>query len=69
MKKVKFILSPVGAFKLAYHIGEEAEFSETLANELIEAGYAVEVKSETIETAVSQEFKETPEKKKAKKNA
>lgn len=67
MKKIKFILSPVGAFKLGYHIGEEGSFAETLANELIEAGYAVEVKEDVIETAVSKEFVETPEKKKGKK--
>ena len=67
MKKVKFIKSPITAFRLAYGEGTEGEFSETLANELIEAGYAVEVIDEKIETAVSKEFVETPEKKKGKK--
>ena len=67
--KVKFTKSPVTQFRMGYHIGEEGEFSESVAKELIEAGYAVEVKEEAIETAVSQEFKETPEKKKSKKNA
>lgn len=66
MKKVKFIKSPITAFRLAYGEGTEGEFSETLANELIEAGYAVEVVGE-IETAVLKEVVETPEKKKGKK--
>lgn len=66
MKKVKFIKSPITAFRLAYGEGTEGEFSETLANELIEAGYAVEVIGE-IETAVIKEIVETPEKKRGKK--
>ena len=67
MKKVKFIKSPVTAFRMGYHIGEVGEFSEAIATELIEAGYAVEIKEEVIETSVSKEFIEVPEKKKGKK--
>jgi len=68
MKKIKFIKSPTGRFGLAYGEGEEAELNEALANELIEFGYAVLVEEvKPIETAVSKEFIETPEKKKAKK--
>lgn len=43
--KVKFIESPTGApFSLAYNIGDEVEFSELFAKELIGLGIAVEVK-------------------------
>lgn len=65
--KVKFIKQPTGKFNLAYSEGEEAVLAETLSTELIEAGYAVEVEEVKIETSVSKEFIETPEKKKGKK--
>lgn len=42
---VKFVLSPTGRFGLGYNIGDEATFSEEKANELIESGYALPVKS------------------------
>jgi hypothetical protein len=68
MKKVKFIKQPTGRFNLAYSEGEVAELNEALANELIEFGYAVLVEEEkSIGKAVSKDFIETPEKKKAKK--
>ena len=43
-KKVKFILSPTGKFNLAYNATDEAELLVELADALIEAKYAEEVK-------------------------
>ena len=43
-KKVKVKLPLSGKFKLAHRPGQEAEFEAKLADEMIEAGYAVEVK-------------------------
>jgi hypothetical protein len=43
MKKVRFVLSPTGHFGLGYNIGEEAEFEDKQAKELIEMGFAVPV--------------------------
>jgi hypothetical protein len=61
--KVKFLKSPVGAFRLAYSEGEEAVVNENLGNEMIEAGFAIEVKQEeVIETATNKEFKENAKK-------
>lgn len=65
--KVKFLKSPVGAFRLAYSQGEEVEVNDTLGAEMIEAGFALEVIEEVVETATKKEFKESPEKKKGKK--
>lgn len=65
--KVKFLKSPVGAFRLAYAQGAEVEVNDTLGSEMIEAGFALEVIEEVVETATSKEFKEIPEKKKGKK--
>lgn len=66
--KVQFTKSPTGRFHLAYSEGEVAELNDALANELIESEYAVLVEEvKPIETAVSKEFIETPEKKKSKK--
>jgi hypothetical protein len=42
--KVKFLLSPVGKFNLAYGVGEIGEFLEKQADELVEAKYAEFVK-------------------------
>lgn len=56
MAKVKFIISPIGAFNLAYAAGMEAELSDAQAEILIEAGYA-----QSLETP-NQIEKETPEK-------
>lgn len=53
-KKVKFIVSPTGTFKLAYSVGEEGTFEAKQADELIEAGYAVEVKKASKEEAPSE---------------
>jgi hypothetical protein len=50
--KVKFIISPIGAFGLAYSEGMEADLNEGQAEQLIEVK----------QTAVSKEVKETPEK-------
>jgi len=60
--KVKFLKSPVGAFRLAYSQGEEVEVNETLGAEMIEAGFALEVIEEVVETATNKEFKETAKK-------
>ena len=38
--KVKFLLSPTGKFGLGYSAGEEGEFEEKQAAELVEAKYA-----------------------------
>lgn len=43
-KKVKFLLSPTRKFGLAYSFGEEGEFEEKQAAELVEAKYAEYVK-------------------------
>ena len=42
--KVKFLLSPTAKFNLGYNVGEEGEFEEKQANELVEACYAEFVK-------------------------
>ena len=42
--KVKFIVSPTGAYNLAYNVNEEAELPELKAQELIDAKYAILVK-------------------------
>lgn len=42
--KIQFIKSPTGAFKLAYNVGEKANFDVKQAAELIEAGFAKAVK-------------------------
>jgi|688.fasta_scaffold133123_2 hypothetical protein len=60
--KVKFIISPIGAFGLAYSEGMEADLNEGQAEQLIEAGYAICIDEEVKQTAVSKEVKETPEK-------
>lgn len=49
MKKIKFIKNPIGAFGLAYVIGEEAELEINQANELVDLKFAVFV--EEIEKA------------------
>lgn len=43
-KKVKFLLSPTGRFGLGYSAGEEGEFEEKQAAELVESKYAEYVK-------------------------
>ena len=64
MPKVKFILSPIGAFNLAYAVGMEAELSDSQAETLIEAGYAELVETPEKVVAEKPEVKavETPEK-------
>jgi hypothetical protein len=42
--KVRFLLSPTRKFSLGYSAGEEGEFEEKQANELVEAKYAEFVK-------------------------
>ena len=42
--KVKFLVSPTKRFNLAYSAGDEAEFDKNQATEMIELGYAEEVK-------------------------
>lgn len=42
--KVKFLLSPTAKFNLAYSVGEEGEFEEKQAAELVQAKYAEYVK-------------------------
>ncbi len=44
--KIQFIESPTGAYNLAYDVGMVADFPKDKAEELIKAGYAVEVKKE-----------------------
>jgi hypothetical protein len=48
---VRFTQSPTRKFSLAYNVGEEAEFPIAQAAELIEAGFAEAVGSETEENA------------------
>lgn len=77
---IQFIKSPITTFNLAYLVGDTAEVRDTLASELIESGYAIEVpenaaskevievpKVEAQETAVVNNVIEIPEKKKGKK--
>lgn len=45
MKTIKFIKSPV-SLGFGYHVGESGKFEEEKANELIEKGFAIEVKEE-----------------------
>jgi hypothetical protein len=42
--KVKFLLSPTAKFNLGYNVGEEGEFEQKQAAELVEAKYAEYVK-------------------------
>jgi hypothetical protein len=63
--RVKFLKSPVGAFKLAYVIGEEANVNPTIGEEMIDMGFAVEIEYPK-ETATIQQI-ETPEKPKKRK--
>lgn len=65
--KVKFIISPIGAFGLAYGEGMEADLNEGQALQLIEAGYAIAIDEEVKQTAVSKEIVESPEKPKKRK--
>lgn len=44
MVKIVFLLSPTGKFGLGYNPGEEGEFEEKQAEELVEAKYAEYVK-------------------------
>ena len=46
-RRVKFILSPTGKFNLAYHANEEALLSKNLADEVVDAKYAVYVEKAT----------------------
>jgi hypothetical protein len=41
---IRFLLSPTGKFGLGYSAGEEGEFEEKQATELVEAKYAEYVK-------------------------
>nr|WP_229029187.1 hypothetical protein [Flavobacterium sp. SLB02] len=50
-KKIEFVASPTGKFLLAYNAGETATLDEKQADELIEAGYAKEVKKKTTDSA------------------
>lgn len=43
-KKVKFLLSPVGKFNLAYNVGEEGLLPANQADEVVNAKYAEFVK-------------------------
>ena len=40
-KKVTFLKSPTGLFKLGYHVGDHVEFPPKQADELVESGVAV----------------------------
>ena len=46
-RRVRFILSPTGKFNLAYHANEEALLPKNLADEVVEAKYAVYVEKGT----------------------
>ena len=65
--KVKFIISPIGAFGLAYGEGMEADLNEGQALQLIEAGYAIAIDDEVKQIAISKEIVESPEKPKKRK--
>ena len=43
-KKIRFLLSPCGAFLLPYNVGQEVELPTNQADELVEAKYAEYVK-------------------------
>jgi hypothetical protein len=58
MVKVKFLISPIGRFNLAYFEGQEAELSSEFAQELVDLGYAEiievpKIEQPKIETMVS----------------
>jgi hypothetical protein len=42
--KIEFVASPTGKFNLAYNVGETASLPIKQAAELIELGFAIEVK-------------------------
>ena len=42
--KIKFLLSPCGAFHLPWNVGDEVEIEVNQANEIVEAKYAEYVK-------------------------
>lgn len=44
-KNIRFTQSPTGHFGLGYNVGETGAVEAKLADECIEAGYAVEVKT------------------------
>ena len=46
--KVKFIKSPTGKYAMGYAIGDEADIKDKdVALDMIETGYAIELKSKT----------------------
>lgn len=65
-KKVKFLKAPA-AYKLAYHPGQTAELTAALATELIENGYAEEVKAPSGASLRAESRSEKPKKKTTKK--
>ena len=58
--KIKLIKSAVGAYKLAYVAGEEIEVSDSLAEDMVQNGFAEYI--ENIEQVETKELKSTPEK-------
>jgi len=49
-RKVRFTLSPTGKFNLGYHVNEEASLPKNLAEEVVDAKYAVFVEKATSTT-------------------
>jgi hypothetical protein len=65
--EIQFILSPVGRFDIAYHIGEIAVLPIEFAKELIELGYAIETNSSKENSEIEMAVKEVKTEKKIKK--
>jgi hypothetical protein len=63
MVKVRFLISPIGRFNLAYFEGQETELSGEFAQELVDLGYAEIIEMPKIETMVSKPKVETKVKK------
>ena len=55
-KKVKFLKSPTGAFRLGYGIGEIAEIEEKQAETLIEGGFATDKLEEAEENDLPEDL-------------
>lgn len=64
MKTIKFIKSPTGAHNLAYCVGEQDEFTDERADELVEGGFAELVE---LETKTEKAVKASPKTEKAVK--
>ena len=62
--KIKFVKSPVGAFKLGHFENDIVEIEDKLAADIIEAGFGIEETKETFEEISEEPIEVKPKKKK-----